>query len=532
LIFDHSRVDDQDRPFAFGIHQVESESRGARPASRQADYHTRLPRSLSCVARPVWWLDMSDGKLTAHEDALIDRYGPGSPPQAGTLYFYDYDSYENLPDDPGDRDVLANARLRFWTSKAQRKSQRDENVVPDQRAQQVDEHDQSAFELKWWPLNVAIAWVLTRDRTFVERQWKRRGRGSIGIDVALADEAISGAPMTLKFPGVDEAWIQMRSPLADGLFKTIGTPFRRVAADSASVVEASESPREIPEAEIASLVLHEEGQELCLIPEDWRVASGSNWQNLCGYRNVQVRPNGLIHYFPVLEDLMLPSENLGPPRSPFFPGWMSVSDAAYWIASEGGRALFSLRDLRRWQAAFGLLLPLLSAGQIAAVGRRHGRGLAAPVPPPSFAGIAVDYPYSDAPDDLLWGERPHLRCYGIVDGEQWEQAHHDRLMGEDSRVPEYSHLQVSNSDLAREFPFAATDAAHEPPVEIELPRKPQRLKGKPPVKRLAVVRGLREIGITSVEQIRSQQYTKIARRLIDAECELLKIHYPKRCSRF
>ena len=132
---------------------------------------------------------------------------------------------------------------------------------------------------------------------------------------------------------------------------------------------------------------------------------------------------------------------------------MSISDAAYWIASEGGRVSFSLTNLQKWQAAFYLLLPLISSGKIAVIGRSHGRGLPTAVPPANFSGIVVVYPYSDSPIELLLCERPHLQCYGIVDEEHWENGFHDLLMAEDWRVPEYSHLQVSNSDLAKEFPF-------------------------------------------------------------------------------
>jgi hypothetical protein len=317
----------------------------------------------------------------------------------------------------------------------------------------IEEAWRSAYELKWWPLDIAIAWVLTRDRTFVERQWKRSSGKLTGISVAVAADKVYGRPLTLEFPGVTEAWTQLKSRLEEGAIKTVGTPFRRVADSSNAASETSESQREIADAEISSLMLHEEGDDLCLIPEDWRVARGSNWHNLRGYRNVQVRPNGVVHYFPPSRDLTLPSENLGPPRSPNLPGWMSISDAAYWIASEGGRISFSLTNLQKWQGAFYLLLPLISSGQISVIGRRHGRGLAAPVPPASFSGIAVDYPYSDSPMDLLLCERPHLQCYGIVDEEHWEKAFNDRLMSDDRHGPEYSHLQVSNSDLAREFSF-------------------------------------------------------------------------------
>ncbi len=329
----------------------------------------------------------------------------------------------------------------------------------------VQEVWRSAFELKWWPLDIAIAWVLTRDRTFVERQWKRSGDGLIGISVAIAVDRHYGHPLKLEFPGVEDAWTQLKSRLEDDAICVVGTPFRRVADMSNGAVETSESQREIAYTEISSLMLHEERDELCLIPEDWRVARGSNWHNLCGYRTVLVRPNGVLHYFPPSKDLVLPSENLGPPRNPREPGWMSISDAAYWIASEGGRISFSLRNLEKWQQTFFILLPLMSSGQISVIGRRQSRGLAVPVPATCFAGIAVDYPYSDSPMDLLLCERPHLQCYGIVDVEQWERTFSDCLMGDDRYTPEYSHLQASNADIAREFPFSHTPSVE--PVATE-----------------------------------------------------------------
>ena len=67
--------------------------------------------------------------------------------------------------------------------------------------------------------------------------------------------------------------------LEEGAIKTVGTPFRRSNEGSAAN-ETSESQREIKEAELGSLMLHEEGDAFCLIPQDWRVARGSNWRNL------------------------------------------------------------------------------------------------------------------------------------------------------------------------------------------------------------------------------------------------------------
>ena len=57
--------------------------------------------------------------------------------------------------------------------------------------------------------------------------------------------------------------------------------------------------REIPAVEIASLRLQDDGNDKdCLVPEDWRVAHGSNWNNLRGFRNVRVFRDDVLRAFP------------------------------------------------------------------------------------------------------------------------------------------------------------------------------------------------------------------------------------------
>lgn len=65
-------------------------------------------------------------KLTKRERELIEEYGPGAPPQPGTLFFSDYDPFERLPEHPKDRDDLAEARLRHWLSEWQTKNRKPE----------------------------------------------------------------------------------------------------------------------------------------------------------------------------------------------------------------------------------------------------------------------------------------------------------------------------------------------------------------------------------------------------------------------
>lgn len=54
--------------------QLELDSRGARPASRQADYHTRLPRSFSCGSPDVGgWNDFASKDARLFRDRVRAR---------------------------------------------------------------------------------------------------------------------------------------------------------------------------------------------------------------------------------------------------------------------------------------------------------------------------------------------------------------------------------------------------------------------------------------------------------------------------
>ena len=79
----------------------------------------------------------------------------------------------------------------------------------------VQESWSNAFELAWWPLDIAVSWVLTRDQTFVERQWRRSGNGFIGIEVSLAADHHLGQRVVLKFEGVNEAWTALKTKIRD-----------------------------------------------------------------------------------------------------------------------------------------------------------------------------------------------------------------------------------------------------------------------------------------------------------------------------
>ena len=94
-------------------------------------------------------------------------------------------------------------------------------------------------------------------------------------------DKVDGKPTERHFKRTRDAWSALREEIAAGNIRASGTPFRRAADLQGSAVETNEIAREIPADEIASLRLQDDGQDKdCLIPEDWRVAHGSNRNNL------------------------------------------------------------------------------------------------------------------------------------------------------------------------------------------------------------------------------------------------------------
>ena len=54
---------------------------------------------------------------------------------------------------------------------------------------------------------------------------------------------------------------------------------------------------------------------------------------------------------------------------------------------------------------------------------------------------------------ILFGDEPHVRCYPFIDEEHWRREFNDKLMV-DRSLPEFTHLEVKKSDVARLWPFA------------------------------------------------------------------------------
>ena len=250
----------------------------------------------------------------------------------------------------------------------------------------------SIFKAAWWPIHVAVAWVLTRNRAFVERS-NRAGRSLRSIAVAIAMDKVGGKPTGRYFKGATDAWSALREEMAAGNVRASGTPFRRVADLEGGAVNTSGMAREIPAVEIASLRLQDDGNDKdCLVPEDWRVAHGSNRNNLRGYRNVTVFRDDVLRVFD--------AEG----ATPYVPDWERLPEAVkrvvatvvtedqpkqaiqratedqvrFSIATEGGASASSGRDgARRTRLKSVRSLRAISIGQARPESRR---ALASTVP--------------------------------------------------------------------------------------------------------------------------------------------------------
>lgn len=150
------------------------------------------------------------------------------------------------------------------------------------------------------------------------------------------------------------------------------------------------------------------------------------------------------------------SVHLGPPQDPHVGGEMTLFEALYWIASEGGAASFDIYDTSVWRRAAEALHARIVDGSVVLMGRRHGVGFAERVDGVLLSGVEMKPPYSvAAPFSLIMGRRPYIDYIGRGSAAEWQDWAHDDLHGAD-RVPEYTHLQVKAPDVARIWPFPSS----------------------------------------------------------------------------
>jgi hypothetical protein len=91
------------------------------------------------------------------------------------------------------------------------------------------------------------------------------------------------------------------------------------------------------------------------------------------------------------------------------------------------------------------------------LGRRPAGGLPEKVPENYLINILIDYPYQES-SDIIFGDKPYLECFGVVNGEYWRNGFDDKLFS-GWRQLEWSELRVKSVDIIRYWPYPNSLAA-------------------------------------------------------------------------
>jgi len=252
-------------------------------------------------------------------------------------------------------------------------------------------------------------------------------------------EDATGRPQS--FESIKLAWKALRESMSSGSVRTIGTPFHRIAGTFGGPIVPAESQRQIPWQEIGSLEYYENGDDQCLVPKDWRIAQESTLGSLCGYRNVQVHRDDVLNEFAPGGNLILTSDMIGAPVAPEGSGYMPLSQAAYWIVTNGGANSVDLDDQAAWKHAYDELLAHIASNDVQIIGQSSD-GMNEEINALLFAGLRVSYPYHLTPSELLFGSEPYIDSFPFIDDEHWWKGFDDKLVTPRGGNRQWSRLQV------------------------------------------------------------------------------------------
>lgn len=162
------------------------------------------------------------------------------------------------------------------------------------------------------------------------------------------------------------------------------------------------------------------------------------------------------------------SKVLGPPVSPFDVPDMSIWDAVYWVASEGGAKDFDVTEVTVWVPAIVAVVSKIISGEIPLSGRRSQNAIPETLPANTLSGMIdngmlvkdhVVHPYQGASADADLVHYDGLRLdLGDPDG--------DRLFspaGDDTR----SNLRISSANLVRFWSFASVPTGIDGLTEVK-----------------------------------------------------------------
>ena len=211
-----------------------------------------------------------------------------------------------------------------------------------------------------------VAWALTRDEQFTDRASRAPAKCFVGNDLVYAEDNVRKPAPEHYFDNADAAWKHLCEKITNGKIKTD--------------------------------------------PPDWRVSMDENWLT---NGTVQIDNADLQSVFPQDGPKLLTSKLIGPPVRPSDVSDMSLTEIAYWIATEGGAAEYVIGNVEEaWKPAFAELLKRIVNHHVDLLASMHGTGPLEKVPGEMLADIRIHYPFQDWSEHIL-SDEPYLECSGI-----------------------------------------------------------------------------------------------------------------------
>jgi hypothetical protein len=327
------------------------------------------------------------------------------------------------------------------------------------------------FDFEWLILPAALAWVETRDRVFAG------GPSSADPENLLSALREYNIKRGKHPPSLEEIWVKLCLAIADGKIRAVGVALpRKELVDEKNLEDSDISP-----AEVRSLVVYQEHNLLYLFRDvDIKTLS---LEKRRGYSAVYINGDDLVTEF--LKKVNS-SKDIGSPKSLKGEGFLPLSDAAYFIATEEANRIFDIEDSSVWKNTFDDLLSWIASGKIEAIGRDKD-GRANVVPKHAFAGVPVSYPYFDP-----FERGPCLICYPVINDKLWHDGFCDSLYPKgyigatpwawrtcsDGKIrPDWTHIQLKKSDVLKLFQ-ASTAETKAGLSEIEVPRRMKKKDGE------------------------------------------------------
>jgi hypothetical protein len=133
-------------------------------------------------------------------------------------------------------------------------------------------------------------------------------------------------------------------------------------------------------------------------------------------------------------------------------GYMPLSQAACWIATQGGTKSVDVNDQAALKHAYGELLAHITSNELQIIGQTRD-GANERIDGLVFAGVRASPPHHDIPSELLFGSEPYIETFPFIDDEHWRKGFNDKLVPPRGGKPRWSRLQVKKEDVRRIWGF-------------------------------------------------------------------------------